>query len=69
MFEYSCDLIVLIRKDDKGNAVKQLQVNLGIKPDGDFGVMTKSALIAYQKANGLIKDGVYGPKTKAKLDM
>lgn len=36
-------------------------------PDGDFGSGTEDAVIAFQKANGLIADGKAGPKTLEKL--
>lgn len=35
--------------------------------DGSFGAKTLKALKKFQKANGLIEDGIYGPKSKAKL--
>ena len=35
--------------------------------DGVFGANTKSAVIAFQKANGLTQDGLVGAQTKAKL--
>lgn len=35
--------------------------------DGDFGAGTKSAVMKFQKANGLIADGIVGANTKAKL--
>ncbi|MCL1842159.1 MAG: peptidoglycan-binding protein [Propionibacteriaceae bacterium] len=35
--------------------------------DGIFGANTKSAVIAFQKANGLTQDGLVGTQTKAKL--
>ncbi len=36
--------------------------------DGKFGSNTRTALIAFQKANGLVRDGVAGAKTLAALD-
>lgn len=38
-----------------------------LKPDGDFGAKSTAAVIAFQKANALVADGVCGPKTWAKL--
>jgi hypothetical protein len=35
--------------------------------DGDFGFMTETAVKSYQKDNGLVADGIVGPKTWAKL--
>ena len=37
-------------------------------PTGYFGVLTKQALMAYQKANGLEAVGSVGPKTRAMLN-
>ena len=35
--------------------------------DGKMGPKTKSAIVNFQKANGLAADGIVGPKTSAKL--
>ena len=52
----------------KGPEVKKLQEKLGIaNPDGDFGPNTETKLKAWQKANGLLDDGIAGPTTLAKL--
>jgi N-acetylmuramoyl-L-alanine amidase len=63
----------VIHKGDKGTAVKQLQTALnaaGFKcgtADGAFGANTESAVKKFQAKYGLGSDGIYGPKTKAKL--
>ena len=59
----------------KGEAVKALQLLLiGNKcscgsygADGDFGNATKTAVVQYQKKNGLEADGIVGPKTWTRL--
>ena len=38
------------------------------KADGNFGIKTSLALIAFQKANGLVADGIAGKKTLTKLN-
>jgi peptidoglycan hydrolase-like protein with peptidoglycan-binding domain len=51
---------------EAGIHVKAIQTALGIKPaDGQFGPLTKKAVIAFQKANPKLgaADGVVGPKT------
>lgn len=58
---------MLLRLNDRGDAVKDLQAKLGLKADGHFGPMTQTAVIAFQKKNGLTADGVVGPATFAKL--
>lgn len=57
-----------VQKGSKGNDVKLLQQLLcyhgyGLAVDGDFGSVTKSAAMEYQKKNGLVVDGIVGPKT------
>jgi Putative peptidoglycan binding domain/N-acetylmuramoyl-L-alanine amidase len=58
-----------------GPDVKQLQIalnsqgfNVGVT-DGIFGDMTRKAVIAFQKKQGLTPDGVVGPKTKKSLGL
>lgn len=59
----------LLRVDSTGEVVKLLQErlkSLGFDCgaiDGYFGNKTKAAVIAYQNANGLVADGIVGPKT------
>lgn len=50
-----------------GEDVKELQRHLSITPDGVFGPGTETALINYQKSQGLKPDGVCGPVTWAAL--
>lgn len=61
-------------KGDRGEAVKTMQqmlnncgYNCGIA-DGIFGNNTRIQLIAFQKANGLSSDGIYGNASKSKLE-
>lgn len=60
---------------DDGNDVMQLQTRLaarGFPPgkiDGDFGPGTEAALINFQKSQGLVADGVAGPRTLAALGL
>jgi len=53
----------VLKKGSKGESVKTLQEFLKITVDGDFGTKTENAVKSYQKKNGLIVDGVVGPKT------
>ena len=69
-----CDLPQL-SKGSKGKSVRALQILLigngyscgSYGSDGDFGNATRSAVVAYQRKNGLGTDGVVGSKTWAKL--
>lgn len=62
----------ILKKGSKGTAVKLWQKFLNwygkynLKVDGKFGKLTKNATIKFQKAHGLVKDGIVGPKTLAK---
>lgn len=63
-----------LRTGDKGEAVLALQRRLSDlgywngKADGTFGPLTQQAVFTLQKAAGLDRDGVVGPKTQKALD-
>src|SRR5687768_7042407 len=63
----------LLRTGSKGQAVRELQQALakdGFNPgpiDGDFGPLTRGAVLAYQRANHLAVDGIVGPQTWGSL--
>ena len=59
----------ILRFGTVGADVKKLQEFLGAKPsDGWFGKITQAAVIRFQQSNGLVADGVVGPKTIEKLN-
>lgn len=64
----------ILRRGAEGAAVERLQRHLaaaGFRPgrlDGRFGPATEAALLAFQKARGLLADGVAGPLTWRALD-
>ena len=64
-----------LQEGSSGNDVKKLQEILrerGFNPgsiDGDFGPATTAALIAFQKSEGLLADGIAGPRTQAALGL
>ncbi|MFE9955624.1 peptidoglycan-binding protein [Micromonospora sp. NPDC005299] len=63
-----------LRQGSRGAAVTTLQTRLtalrydvgGV--DGIFGPSTHHAVVAFQKVNGLARDGIVGPRTWAALD-
>ena len=66
----------MLKKGSTGSDVRTMQTMLiacGFScgpegADGDFGKNTLSAVIAFQNANGLDADGIYGPLTRAALE-
>ncbi|HTX00320.1 MAG TPA: L,D-transpeptidase family protein [Acidimicrobiales bacterium] len=62
-----------LKLGDSGSAVMRLQqrlTELGYRPgapDGHFGPDTQSAVLAFQKRNGLARTGIAGPVTLAEL--
>ncbi|MGH3013177.1 MAG: L,D-transpeptidase family protein, partial [Gaiellaceae bacterium] len=63
----------LLRPGSKGRAVKKLQkrlARLGYRPGpagGAYGAATASAVMAFEKHEGLGRDGVAGPQVRARL--
>lgn len=60
---------VMLKRGDRGPAVKILQRRLGITADGVFGPMTEQAVKRYQRSHGLVPDGVVGPITRGSLGL
>ncbi|MDD5330640.1 MAG: peptidoglycan-binding protein [Sulfuricella sp.] len=64
-----------LRPGSNGDDVAQLQSRLaaqGFPPgeiDRDFGPATEAALLAFQKSQGLLADGIAGPRTLAALGL
>lgn len=65
--------LLQLSKGSKGSAVKKLQLMLNAlgyncgEVDAQFGEKTDSAVRAFQRANGLVSDGIAGAATLAKL--
>ena len=57
-----------LRRPAKGEQVRQMQTELGVDADGDFGPKTEAAVRAFQRDHGLVPDGIVGPQTWAALD-
>lgn len=65
--------INLLQKGSKGNDVKDLQIKLNklgakLDVDGDFGELTRKAVIEFQTKQKLETDGIVGPITLAKIN-
>lgn len=58
---------MLLKKGDKNEQVRQLQVKLGVDPVGTFGPKTEEAVKKFQAANGLAADGMVGDMTWNKI--
>jgi len=54
---------MLLKLGSQGKEVKELQEFLEIYADGDFGPKTEIAVKKWQSENGLVADGIVGPKT------
>ncbi len=64
----SVNRLPTLRFGDRGSAVRVLQRLLvskryPIRIDGDFGVLTETAVKAFQSRRGLTVDGIVGPRT------
>jgi len=59
---------MLLKVGSKGDDVKKLQEKLGINPPtGNFGPITEQKVKEWQKANGLLDDGIVGDGTWGKM--
>jgi GH25 family lysozyme M1 (1,4-beta-N-acetylmuramidase) len=58
-----------IRRGDKGQTVKHLQIALGADPDGIFGPQTEELCKEAQSLSGLVADGIAGPMTLGALGL
>lgn len=59
---------MVLKLGSTGDEVKKLQEKLGFSnPDGDFGPNTEAKVKEWQKANGLLDDGIVGDGTWSKM--
>lgn len=58
----------LLKVGSANDYVRELQLYLGLKPDGQFGESTKKAVETFQAANNLKADGVAGSGTFRMLE-
>lgn len=60
---------MIFKRGSRGDEVKQIQLALGLKSDGIFGVQTENAVKKFQKEHGLYQDGIVGKKTLNALNI
>jgi hypothetical protein len=66
----ACSITTTLRQGSTGAEVVCLQTALGgLTADGNFGPMTKAAVMHFQSISGLTADGVFGPMSNAKWMM
>ncbi|CAN5705413.1 hypothetical protein BH09MYX1_BH09MYX1_23840 [soil metagenome] len=61
--------MAMLRRGLYGEPVRILQEKLGVNADGIFGQGTETALLEYQRANGLSADGIAGPDTFTQMGL
>jgi hypothetical protein len=60
---------VVVKRGDRGDAVRKIQSAIGVDADGVFGPMTERAVKRFQRSKGLLVDGIVGPQTRAALGL
>jgi peptidoglycan hydrolase-like protein with peptidoglycan-binding domain len=60
---------VVVKRGDRGDAVRKIQEALGVGVDGVFGPVTERAVKRFQRSHGLLVDGIVGPQTRGALGL
>jgi hypothetical protein len=60
---------IVVKRGDRGSAVRSIQRQLGIPADGVFGPMTERAVKRFQRRHDLVPDGLVGPLTRGALGL
>jgi hypothetical protein len=60
---------VIVKRGDRGAAVRSIQRQLGLSADGVFGPMTERAVKRFQRRHDLLADGIVGPITRGALGL
>jgi peptidoglycan hydrolase-like protein with peptidoglycan-binding domain len=60
---------IVVKRGDRGSAVRSIQAQLGIPADGVFGPMTERAVKRFQRRHDLVPDGIVGPLTRGALGL
>jgi peptidoglycan hydrolase-like protein with peptidoglycan-binding domain len=57
-----------LRRGDSGDLVRAIRTKLGIADSGEFDADMEAALRQFQRDQGLVPDGIVGPRTWAVFD-
>jgi hypothetical protein len=60
---------IIVKRGDRGAAVRAIQRRLHITADGIFGPMTERRVKRFQRNHNLVPDGVVGPLTRSALGL
>jgi peptidoglycan hydrolase-like protein with peptidoglycan-binding domain len=60
---------IVVKRGDRGLAVRSIQRQLGLSADGVFGPMTERAVKRFQRRHDLVPDGIVGPLTRGALGL
>ena len=60
---------IIVKRGDRGYAVRSIQRQLGLSADGVFGPMTERAVKRFQRRHDLVPDGIVGPLTRGALGL
>jgi len=60
---------VVVKRGDRGTAVRRIQQELRISADGIFGEQTERAVKRFQRRHNLVPDGIVGPLTRGALGL
>jgi hypothetical protein len=60
---------IVVKRGDRGSAVRSIQRQLGISADGVFGPQTERAVKRFQRRHDLVPDGIVGPLTRGALGL
>jgi hypothetical protein len=60
---------VIVKRGDRGTAVRRIQQELDIPADGVFGAQTERAVRRFQRSHDLVADGIVGPLTRGALGL
>ncbi|MEA2332497.1 MAG: resuscitation-promoting factor RpfB [Thermoleophilaceae bacterium] len=61
--------VVVVKRGDRGDAVRKVQAALGVAADGVFGAQTERAVKRFQTRKGITADGIVGPQTRDALGL